>query len=82
MCGSVIINGIHPYQKAIPTCNVSIDGTKDNRLWKVTDNPSCVAIKPGLNKITARYSCFPKSALGNNKQPTFVRYHSLNVTGI
>ena len=39
-------------------------------------------IKPGLTKITAKYSCFPKSALSNNKQPTFVRYHSINVTGI
>lgn len=40
----VIINGIHPYQKAIPTCNGSIDGTRDYRLWKVTDNPSYVTL--------------------------------------
>jgi hypothetical protein len=79
---SVIINGIHPYQKAIPTGNGSINGTKDYRLWKFTDNPSYVTIKPGLNKITAKYSCSPKSDLINNKQPTFVRYHSINVTGI
>ena len=51
---SVIINGIHPYQKAIPAGNGSINGTKDYRLWKFTDNPSYVTIKPGLNKITAK----------------------------
>jgi hypothetical protein len=79
---SVIINGIHPYQKAIPTGNGSINGTKDYRLWKFTDNPSYVTIKPGLNKITAKYSCFPNPDPSNNKQPTFVKYHSINVTGI
>jgi hypothetical protein len=51
---SVIINGIHPYQKAIPAGNGSNNGTKDYRLWKFTDNPSYVTIKPGLNKITAK----------------------------
>ena len=79
---SVIINGIQPYQKVIPAGNGSIDGTKDFRLWKFTDNPGYVTIKPGLNKITAKYSCSPKSDLSNNKQPTFVKYHSINVTGI
>ena len=79
---SVIINGIQPYQKVIPTDIGSINGTKDYRLWKFTDNPVYATIKPGLNKITAKYSCSPKSDLGNNKQPTFVRHHSINVTGI
>ena len=79
---SVIINGIQPYQKVIPTCIGSINGTKDYRLGKFTDNPGYATIKPGLNKITAKYSCSPKSDLGNNKQPTFVEYHSINVTGI
>ena len=79
---SVIINEIQPYQKVIPAGNGSVDGTKDYRVWKFTDNPGYVTIKPGLNKITAKYSCSPKSDLGNNKQPTFVRHHSINVTGI
>ncbi len=79
---SVIINGSQPYQKVIPTGIGSINGTKDYRLWKFTDNPVYATIKPGLNKITAKYSCSPKSDLGNNKQPTFVRHHSINVTGI
>ena len=79
---SVIINGIQPYQKVIPTGIGSINGTKDYRLGKFTDNPGYATIKPGLNKITAKYSCSPKSDLGNNKQPTFVEYHSINVTGI
>jgi len=79
---SVIINGIQPYQKVIPAGNGSIDGTKDYRVWKFTDNPGYVTIKPGLNKITAKYSCSPKSDLSNNNQPTFVKYHSINVTGI
>jgi len=79
---SVIINGIQPYQKVIPTGIGSINGTKDYRLWKFTDNPVYATIKPGLNKITAKYSCSPKSDLSNNNQPTFVKYHSINVTGI
>ena len=79
---SVIINGIHPYQKTIPEGNGSINGTKDYRLWKFIDNPGYVTIKPGVNKLTAKYSCFPNSDPSNNKQPTFVKYHSINVTGI
>lgn len=79
---SVIINGIQPYQQVIPAGNGSIDGTKDYRVWKFTDNPGYVTIKPGLNKITAKYSCSLKSDLSNNNQPTFVKYHSINVTGI
>jgi len=79
---SVIINEIQPYQKVIPAGNGSVDGTKDYRVWKFTDNPGYVTIKPGLNKITAKYSCSPKSDLSNNNQPTFVKYHSINVTGI
>jgi hypothetical protein len=68
---SGIINGIHPYQKAIPAGNGSNNGTKDYRLWKFTDNPSYVTIKPGLNKITAKYSCFPMSDLSNKKQSMY-----------
>jgi hypothetical protein len=79
---SVIINGIQPYQKAIPAGDGSLNGTKDYRLWKFTANPGYVTIKPGVNKITAKYSCFPNSDPSNNKQPTFVKYHSINVTGI
>jgi hypothetical protein len=79
---SVIINGIQPYQRVIPAGTDSINGTKDYRLWKFTDSPGYATIKPGLNKITAKYSCSPKSDLSNNKQPTFVKYHSINVTGI
>jgi hypothetical protein len=33
---SVIINGIRPYQKAIPTC--SGNGTEDYTSWKFIDN--------------------------------------------
>ena len=67
---------------SIPEGNGSINGTKDYRLWKFIDNPGYVTIKPGVNKLTAKYSCFPNSDPSNNKQPTFVKYHSINVTGI
>jgi hypothetical protein len=74
---SVIINGIRPYQKAIPTG--SGNGTEDYTSWKFTDNPSYTTIKAGQNKITA--SCIPNSE-SSNTQPSFVKYHSVNVTGI
>jgi len=69
-----------PTKKLYP--NGSIVGTKDYRVWKFADNPGYVTIKPGLNKITARYSCSPNADLSNSRQPTFVRYYSINVTGI
>jgi hypothetical protein len=38
-------------------------------------------VKLGQNKITAKYSCFPRSDT-NSTQANFLKYHSVNVTGI
>jgi hypothetical protein len=54
---SVIINGIRPYQKAIP--KGSGNGTEDYTSWKFADNHSYTTIKAGQNKITAKYSFSP-----------------------
>ena len=76
---SVIVNGIRPYQKAIPTGGGN--GTEDYTSWKFIDIPSYTTIKSGQNKITAKYSCMPNSD-SSNTQPNFVKYHSVNITGI
>ncbi len=75
---SVIMNGIRPYQKTIPT---GTNGTEDYTSWQFTGDPNYATVKLGQNKITAKYSCFPGSDT-NNTQAGFVKYHSVNVTGI
>ena len=75
---SVIINGIRPYQKAIP---IGTNGTEDYTSWQFTGDPGYATVKLGQNKITGKYSCFPSTDT-NNTQPNFVKYHSVNVTGI
>jgi hypothetical protein len=75
---SVIINGIRPYQKTIP---IGTNGTEDYTSWQLIGNPSYTTVKLGQNKITGKYSCFPNSDT-NNTQPNFVKYHSVNVTGV
>ena len=75
----VIIRGVHPYQKAIPAS--SGNGTEDYTSWKFIDNPSYTTIKSGQNKITAKYSCMHNSD-SSNAGPSFVKFHSVNVTGI
>jgi len=75
---SVIINGIRPYQKTIAT---GTNGTEDYTSWQFTGDPNYATVKLGQNKITAKYSCFPSSDT-NNTQASFIKYHSVNVTGI
>jgi hypothetical protein len=75
---SVIMNGIRPYQKTIPT---GTNGAGDYTSWQFTGDPNYATVKLGQNKITAKYSCFPSSDT-NNTQAGFVKYHSVNVTGI
>jgi hypothetical protein len=75
---SVIMNGIRPYQKTIPT---GTNGTEDYTSWQYTGVPNYATVKLGQNKITAKYSCFPSSDT-NSTQANFVKYHSVNVTGI
>jgi hypothetical protein len=66
---SVIVNGIKPYQKAVPTGT----GMANNySTWTYRLAPAL--IKLGQNKITAKFSC------GNNVN--FTPHNSVNVTGV
>ena len=66
---SVIVNGIKPYQKAVPTGH---GGANDYSIWNYRIAPT--VIKQGQNKITAKFSC------GNNSILT--SHNSVNVTGV
>ena len=68
---SVIVNGIKPYQKAVPTGH---GGTNDYSTWNYRLTPTYTVIKQGQNKITAKFSC------GNNSSLT--SHNSVNVTGV
>jgi hypothetical protein len=76
---SIIMNGIRPYQKTIPT---GTNGTEDYTSWQYTGDPNYATVKLGQNKITAKYSCFPTTTDTNSTQANFVKYRSVNVTGI
>lgn len=66
---SIIVNGIKPYQKAVPTGT----GMANNySTWTYALTPTL--IKLGQNKITAKFSC------GNNVN--FTPHNSVNVTGV
>jgi|SRR5919109_539871 hypothetical protein len=75
---SVIINGIRPYQKTIPT---GTNGTEDYTSWQFIGSPNYATVKLGQNKITGKYSCFPSTDTSNT-QPNYLKYHSINVTGV
>ena len=75
---SIIVNGIRPYQNTLAT---GANGTKDYSSWKFIDKPNYATVKVGQNKITTKYSCFPNSD-PSNTQPRFVKFHSVNVTGV
>jgi len=68
---SVIVNAIKPYQQAFPTGHV---GPNDYSTWNYMLTTSYAAIKPGQNKITAKFSC------SNN--PSLTSHNSVNVTGV
>ena len=68
---SVIVNGIRPYQKAIPTGN---GGANDYSTWNYRLIPTYNVIKQGQNKITAKFSC--------DNNPSLTSYNSVNVTGV
>src|SRR5712691_9796972 len=51
---SVAVNGIKPYQQAIPSGD---NGTNDYSNWTFTDTAKYTTIKEGINKISAKYSC-------------------------
>jgi len=68
---SVIVNGIKPYQKAVPTGHI---GPNAYSTWNYMLTPTYVAIKQGQNKITAKFSC--------SSDPSLTSHNSVNVTGV
>lgn len=68
----IIIDGIKPYQKTLPTGQ---RGPNDYSTWKYQLDNGYAAIKPGSNKLTSKISCAAN--------PTnFTKSNSINVTGI
>jgi hypothetical protein len=65
---AVILNGIKPYQKAVPTGH---GGANDFSTWNYRLTPTYTVIKQGQNKITAKLSC------GN-----LISHNSVNITGV
>ena len=67
---SVIVNGIKPYQKSVPTGH---GGANDYSTWNYRLTPTYAVIKQGQNKITAKFSC------GDSR---LISHNSVNVTGV
>jgi hypothetical protein len=67
---AIILNGIKPYQKAVPTGH---GGANDYSTWNYMLAPTYAVIKQGQNKITAKLSC-DKSKL--------ISHNSVNITGV
>ncbi|MFZ0224830.1 MAG: hypothetical protein WAM42_24370, partial [Candidatus Nitrosopolaris sp.] len=71
-CGvSVKVNGINSYQNV---SRASTSGQMDYSKWNFTLTPAYTLIKPGQNKITAKFSCTNK--------PNLISHNSVNVTGV
>ncbi len=68
---AVIVNGIKPYQKAVP---IGHGRANNYSTWNYRLTPTYAVIKQGQNKITAKLSC------GNNSSLT--SHNSVNVTGV
>ncbi len=68
---SVVINGIRPYQRAVPTGH---GGANDYSNWTFTATQGYTVIKQGQNKMTAKMSC-PQNL-------NFTKFYSINVTGV
>ena len=75
---SVLLNGIKPYQRTIPTGQNSGvgGGANDYSTWKYTFTPGYAVIKEGINKITSKISCSPVNSL-----TSLNKWYSVNVTG-
>src|SRR3569623_1243447 len=67
---SVIVNKVKPYQNATAA---GTDGAADYSKWNFVLTSKYTTIKPGENRITARYEC------ANN--PASKGFSSVNVTG-
>src|SRR5919199_1450091 len=68
---SIIVNKVRPYQPATAT---GTGGVADYSKWKFDITSKYTTIKPGANRITAKYEC------GNNAALT--SFSSVNVTGV
>ena len=69
-CGvSVTLNGIKPYQKAVP-----VAGANDYSKWNFTLSPKYASIKDGENQLKAKFSC--------DNNPALLGHFSRNFTGI
>jgi hypothetical protein len=72
---SVIVNNVKPYQPAISTVGPGrTGGAADYSKWKFDITSKYTTIKPGQNKITARFECEDNSASKS--------FSSVNVTGV
>ena len=69
---SIRVNKISPYQSA-PT-RIAGPGTLDYSKWNFVLTSKYTTIKPGQNRITAKYEC------GND--PSLTAFSSVNVTGV
>ena len=68
---SVIVNNVKPYQNATAA---GTGGAADYSKWKFDITAKYTTIKPGDNRITAKYEC------ANN--PASKGFSSVNVTGV
>jgi hypothetical protein len=68
---SIVINGIKPYQRALPTGH---GGANDYTNWTFTGTQKYAVIKQGQNKITAKMAC-PQNL-------NYTKFYSVNVTGV
>src|SRR5215469_409282 len=68
---SVIVNRIKPYSMAVATGK---GGANDYSTWSYKLASTYAVIKPGQNRITAKFSC------ANN--PSLTSYNSVNVIGV
>ena len=72
---SVIVNNIKPYQPAISTVGPGrTGGAADYSKWKFDITSKYTTIKPGENRITAKFECTDNSASKG--------FSSVNVTGV
>ena len=68
---SVIVNNVKPYQNATAA---GTGGAADYSKWNFALTSKYTTVKPGDNRITAKYEC------ANN--PTSKGFSSVNVTGV
>jgi hypothetical protein len=72
---SVIVNNVKPYQPAISTTGATRTGAiADYSKWKFDITSKYTTIKPGANRITAKYEC--------EDNPASKSFSSVNVTGV